>query len=165
MDRYHDEYYRLKDRHAAIVASYSYLFAPAIASNRYRRDRTAHHRGSPIPLIQKIAIFASLSIVSIFISVVTLHPVILSYIQPAQTAHASRGLRSAFGSRRSSLPSAAPHLACTGAASFHLLRDVPPRCASVGMVLADVLRTGLRRLDPLGRGRHDSARAAGACWC
>src|SRR5664279_1729682 len=37
---------------------------------------------APIPLIQKVAIFASFWIVSIFISVVTLHPVILSYIEP-----------------------------------------------------------------------------------
>ena len=45
---------------------------------------------APIPLIQKVAIFASFWIVSIFISVVTLHPVILSYIQPPpQTAHAN----------------------------------------------------------------------------
>jgi len=37
---------------------------------------------APIPLIQKVSIFASFWIVSIFISVVTLHPILLSYIDP-----------------------------------------------------------------------------------
>src|SRR5439155_22133391 len=32
MDRYHEEYHRLGDKHAAIVESYSHLFPPAIAS-------------------------------------------------------------------------------------------------------------------------------------
>ena len=42
---------------------------------------------APIPLIQKVAIFASFWIVSIFISVVTLHPIILSYIKPPPEQH------------------------------------------------------------------------------
>jgi len=82
MDRYHDEYYRLKDRHQAIVASYSHLFAPAIASIVTDGIGLLIIAVAPIPLIQKVAIFSSFWIVSIFISVVTLHPVILSYIEP-----------------------------------------------------------------------------------
>ena len=42
---------------------------------------------APIPLIQKVAIFASFWIISIFISVVTLHPIILSYIDPPPQTH------------------------------------------------------------------------------
>lgn len=91
MDRYHEEYYRLHDRHAAIVASYSHLFAPAIASIVTDGIGLLIIAVAPIPLIQKVAIFASFWIVSIFISVVTLHPVILSYIQPPPPmAHAER---------------------------------------------------------------------------
>jgi hypothetical protein len=91
MDRYHEEYYRLKDRHAAIVASYSHLFAPAIASIVTDGIGLLIIAVAPIPLIQKVAIFSAFWIVSIFISVVTLHPVILSYIQPPpQTAHIQR---------------------------------------------------------------------------
>jgi len=37
---------------------------------------------APIPLIQKIAVFSSFWIVSIIVSVVTLHPIILSVINP-----------------------------------------------------------------------------------
>src|SRR5215468_1297412 len=82
MDRYHEEYYRLKDRHQAIVASYSHLFAPAIASIVTDGIGLLIIAVAPIPLIQKVAIFASFWIVSMFISVVTLHPIILSYIDP-----------------------------------------------------------------------------------
>src|SRR6202158_3412083 len=82
MDRYHEEYYRLSDKRQAIVASYSHLFAPAIASIVTDGIGFLIIAVAPIPLIQKVSIFSSFWIVSIFISVVTLHPVILSYIQP-----------------------------------------------------------------------------------
>jgi predicted RND superfamily exporter protein len=82
MDRYHEEFYRLKDRHQAIVVSYSHLFAPAIASIVTDGIGLLIVAVAPIPLIQKVAIFASFWVVSIFISVVTLHPIILSYINP-----------------------------------------------------------------------------------
>ncbi len=82
MDRYHEEFYRLKDKHRAIVVSYSDLFAPAIASIVTDGIGLLIVAVAPIPLIQKVAIFASFWVVSIFISVVTLHPIILSYIDP-----------------------------------------------------------------------------------
>ena len=43
-----------------------------------------------IPLIRKVAIFASFWVVSIFISVVTLHPIILSVINPPGVTPRSR---------------------------------------------------------------------------
>lgn len=82
MDRYHEEYHRLKDKKQAIIVSYSHLFAPAIASIVTDGIGLLIVAVAPIPLIQKIAIFASFWVVSIFISVVTLHPIILSYINP-----------------------------------------------------------------------------------
>jgi len=82
MDRYHEEYYRLKDRHQAIVVSYSHLFEPAMSGIVTDGIGLLVVAVAPIPLIQKVAIFASFWIVSIFISVVTLHPIILSYINP-----------------------------------------------------------------------------------
>ena len=86
MDRYHEEYYRLNDRHQAIVVSYSHLFQPAMSGIVTDGIGLLIVAVAPIPLIQKTAIFASFWIVSIFISVVTLHPVILSYIQPPPLA-------------------------------------------------------------------------------
>jgi len=82
MDRYHQEYYRLGDKHQAIVVSYSALFPPAIASIVADGLSILVVAIAPIPLIQKVALFASFWIVSMFISVVTLHPIILSYIDP-----------------------------------------------------------------------------------
>ena len=109
MDRYHEEYYRLKDRHAG---DRRVVLAP-LRSRRCRRIVTDGIgllivAVAPIPLIQKVAIFASFWIVSIFISVVTLHPVILSYIQPPPQ-HGARqqgsrpstsGLRGSSSARR-----------------------------------------------------------------
>lgn len=93
MDRYHEEYYRLKDKHQAIVESYSHLFPPAIASIFADGMALLVVAVGPIPLIQKVAIFASFWIVSMFISVVTLHPIILSYINPPHhpDPHAEEG--------------------------------------------------------------------------
>ena len=77
MDRYHEEFYRLKDRNEAIVVSYTHLFAPAMSGIVTDGIGLLIVAVAPIPLIQKVAIFASFWIVSIFISVVTLHPIIL----------------------------------------------------------------------------------------
>src|SRR5437867_7477825 len=82
MDRYHEEYHRLGDKHAAIVESYSHLFPPAIASILADGFAILVVAIAPIPLIQKIAVFSSFWIVSIIVSVVTLHPIILSVINP-----------------------------------------------------------------------------------
>jgi predicted RND superfamily exporter protein len=82
MDRYHEEFYRLKSKEQAIIVSYSHLFAPAIASIVTDGIGLLIVAVAPIPLIQKVAIFASFWVVSIFISVVTLHPIILSFINP-----------------------------------------------------------------------------------
>src|SRR5881397_1532190 len=82
MDRYHEEYHRLGDKHQAIVESYSHLFPPAIASVLSDGIGILLVAIAPIPLIQKIAVFSSFWIVSIIVSVVTLHPIILSVINP-----------------------------------------------------------------------------------
>jgi hypothetical protein len=88
MDRYHEEFYRSGDKDTAIVESDSHLFPPAIASIVTDGIGLLVVAVAPIPLIQKVAIFASFWVVSIFISVVTLHPIILSYIDPPPEHHA-----------------------------------------------------------------------------
>jgi predicted RND superfamily exporter protein len=82
MDRYHEEYHRTHDRHTAIVESYSHLFPPAIASILNDAAGILLVTMAPIPLIQKVAIFSCFWIFSILVSVVTLHPIILSVISP-----------------------------------------------------------------------------------
>jgi len=88
MDRYHEEYHRLHDKHAAIVESYSHLFPPAIASILADGFGILIVAIAPIPLIQKVAVFSSFWVISIFVSVVTLHPIILSVINPPGTHEA-----------------------------------------------------------------------------
>jgi predicted RND superfamily exporter protein len=95
MDRYHEEFYRLHDKQQAIIESYSHLFQPAMSGIVTDGIGLLIVAVAPIPLIQKVSIFASFWIVSIFISVVTLHPILLSYINPppAPTEHAVRATR------------------------------------------------------------------------
>jgi hypothetical protein len=82
MDRYHEEFHKSHDKHTAIVESYSHLFPPAIASVLSDGIGIMLVSIAPIPLIQKVAVFSSFWIVSIIVSVVTLHPIILSVINP-----------------------------------------------------------------------------------
>ncbi len=82
MDRYHEEYHRTHDKYTAIVESYSHLFPPAIASVLADGFALLVVAIAPIPLIQKCAVFSSFWIISIFVSVVTLHPIILSATNP-----------------------------------------------------------------------------------
>jgi uncharacterized protein len=82
MDRYHEEYHASGDKNHAIVESYSHLFPPAIASVVSDGVAILLVALAPIPLIQKVALFSSLWIASILVSVVTLHPIILSVTNP-----------------------------------------------------------------------------------
>jgi predicted RND superfamily exporter protein len=82
MDRYHEEYHRTHDKHTAIVESYSHLFPPAIASILNDAAGIFLVTMAPIPLIQKVALFSCFWIFSILVSVVTLHPIILSATSP-----------------------------------------------------------------------------------
>jgi predicted RND superfamily exporter protein len=94
IDRYHEEYARLGDKDEAIIVSYSHLFAPAIASIITDGLALLVVAVTPIPLVQKMALLASFWIVSIFVSVVTLHPIILSYLPPPGSARARAWLLS-----------------------------------------------------------------------
>jgi uncharacterized protein len=75
MERYHEEYYRLGDKEAAIIKSYISLYGPGMVA-------ILTIAVASIPLMQKLAFVASFWIISIFFSVVTLHPIILSYVRP-----------------------------------------------------------------------------------
>src|SRR5690606_18847802 len=81
------EYYRLHDKQQAIIVSYSHLFQPAMSGIITGGIGLLVVAVAPIPLIQKVAIFASFWGVSIFISVVTLHPILLSYVAPPPQPH------------------------------------------------------------------------------
>jgi uncharacterized protein len=82
MERYHEEYFRLQDKHAAIIRSYVSLYAPAMVSIIADGLAILTIAVATIPLMQKLAFVAGFWIISIFISVVTLHPIILSFVRP-----------------------------------------------------------------------------------
>src|SRR3989475_2701592 len=82
MERFHEEYHRLGDRDAAIIKSYTELYAPAMVSLLADGLAILTLYVARIPVIQKLALLSSFWILSIFISVVTLHPIILSFVKP-----------------------------------------------------------------------------------
>src|SRR5213595_1732469 len=89
MERYHEEYHRLRDRDQAIVKSYAEIYAPAMVSILADGLAILTLLVARIPIIQKLAILCSFWIISIFISVVTLHPIILSFTPPPAEEHVS----------------------------------------------------------------------------
>lgn len=82
MERYHEEYFRLGDRNAAIMQSYMGLFSPALVSIASDGLAILSLGVARIPLVQKLAVLSSFWIFTISISVVTLHPIILSFLSP-----------------------------------------------------------------------------------
>lgn len=82
MERYHEEYHATHDKHTAIMRSYVSLYSPAMVSIVADGVAILTIAVASIPLMQKLAFVASFWIVSIFLSVVTLHPIILTYVRP-----------------------------------------------------------------------------------
>ncbi len=91
MERYHEEYHRLRDKNQAIVKSYAEIYAPAMVSILADGLAILTLLVARIPIIQKLAILCFFWISSIFISVVTLHPIILSYTPPPEEHVSGRG--------------------------------------------------------------------------
>jgi predicted RND superfamily exporter protein len=91
MERYHEEYHRLRDKNKAIVKSYAEIYAPAMVSIVADGFAILTLLVARIPIIQKLAILCSFWIISIFISVVTLHPIILSFTPPPEEHLSGRG--------------------------------------------------------------------------
>ena len=92
MERFHEEYALLGDRDAAIVRSYKELFGPAMVAILSDAIAIFTLIVARIPVIQKLAILSSFWILSIFVSVVTLHPVLLSLLRPPAAAGAAPSL-------------------------------------------------------------------------
>src|SRR5438034_7501112 len=84
MERYHEEYSRLGDKHAAILQSYLGLFSPALVSIAADGLAILSLIVARIPLVQKLAILSSFWIFTISVSVVTLHPIILSFLNRSE---------------------------------------------------------------------------------
>src|SRR5207245_5638616 len=92
MERYHEEYHRLRDKNQAIVKSYTEIYAPAMVSLLADGLAILTLLVARIPIIQKLAILCSFWIISIFVSVVSLHPIILSFTPPPSEEGAGQGI-------------------------------------------------------------------------
>lgn len=84
MERYHEEYFRLQNREQAILSSYLSLFDPAFVSIAADALALLTLAVARIPVIQNLAYVSSFWILTITVSVITLHPVLLSFIPPPQ---------------------------------------------------------------------------------
>jgi predicted RND superfamily exporter protein len=96
MERYHEEYHRLRDKDQAIVKSYAEIYSPSMVSILADGLAILTLLVARIPIIQKLAILCSFWIISIFISVVTLHPIILSFTPPPEENAAGKGMLERF---------------------------------------------------------------------
>src|SRR5881397_2585875 len=96
MERYHEEYRRLGDKNQAILKSYTEIYAPAMVSLLADGLAILTLLVARIPIIQKLAILCSFWIISIFVSVVTLHPIILSFTPPPSEEGAAQGILERF---------------------------------------------------------------------
>jgi predicted RND superfamily exporter protein len=82
MERYHEEYVRLGDKGEAVLRTYSHLYKPAVLSIVTDGLGVLTIAVCTIPIMQKLAFFSSFWIISIYVSVVLLNP-ILVYLLPA----------------------------------------------------------------------------------
>lgn len=82
MERYHEEYFRLQNKEEAILSSYLSLFDPAFVSITADAAALLTLAVARIPVIQNLAFVSSFWILTITVSVITLHPVLLSIIPP-----------------------------------------------------------------------------------
>jgi uncharacterized protein len=96
MERYHEEYHRLRNKEAAIMRSYVSLYGPAMVSIAADAAATLTIAVASIPLMSKLAFVAAFWIVSIFLSVVTLHPIILSFVRPPRDRPATNRVSDAI---------------------------------------------------------------------
>jgi predicted RND superfamily exporter protein len=82
MERYHEEYFRLGDKDLAIRRSYLSLFSPALVSIASDGLAILSLAAARIVAMQQLAVIASFWIFTITVSVVTLHPILLSLLLP-----------------------------------------------------------------------------------
>ena len=82
MERYQQEYAATRDVRTAIITAYSALYPPATLAIVTDGLGILCVAIATIPLIQKLAIFSSFWIISIYVSVVLINPIVLSFMKP-----------------------------------------------------------------------------------
>jgi predicted RND superfamily exporter protein len=77
LERYYEDYCLYNDKKKAIIMSYTYLYRPAILSIVTDGLGVLTIAVCTIPLMQKLAFVSSFWIISIYVSVVTLNPILV----------------------------------------------------------------------------------------
>jgi len=79
LERFHQEFLKCGDKEKAIVAAYSALYPPALLAIVTDGLGVLTIAIATIPLMMKLAYFSSFWIISIFVAVVILNPIIISF--------------------------------------------------------------------------------------
>lgn len=87
LERYHEEFVHIGNKEKAIIQSYTYLFKPAVLSILSDGLGILVVALCPIPIMQKLAIYSSFWIISIYISVVTLGPILVPLFPAPRHKH------------------------------------------------------------------------------
>ena len=90
MERYHEEYARVGDKKQAIICAYGHLYKPAILSIVTDGLGVLTIAVASIPLMRNLAFFSSFWILSIYVSSVVLHPVLVAILPPPRQKHLRR---------------------------------------------------------------------------
>lgn len=96
INRYHQEYEKHGERIKSIEMTSLGIFGPATTAIITEGVGVMTIAVASIPLMQKLAWFCSFWVISILVSVVTLNPLVLSFIRPPDKVHIDREYRGRF---------------------------------------------------------------------
>ncbi|MBU4009605.1 MAG: MMPL family transporter, partial [Proteobacteria bacterium] len=87
MERYHEEYAVVGEQKQAIIRAYGYLYKPGILGLITDGLGVLTIAVASIPLMRNLAIYGSFWIISIYVSSIVMHPVLVSLLPPPRAKH------------------------------------------------------------------------------
>jgi hypothetical protein len=90
MERYHEEFARVGEKKEAIVFAYGYLYKPGILGTICDGLGVLTIAVATIPLMRNLAMYGSFWVLSIYVSSIVLHPVLVSLLPPPRAKHIDR---------------------------------------------------------------------------
>jgi uncharacterized protein len=90
MERYHEEYAAIGEKKQAIINAYSYLYKPGILGNICDGLGVLTIAVATIPLMRNLAMYGCFWVLTIYVSSIVLHPVIVSLIPPPRAKHVDK---------------------------------------------------------------------------
>ncbi len=87
MERYHEEYASVGEQKLAIINAYGYLYKPGILGLITDGLGVLTIAVASIPLMRNLAIYGGFWIISIYVSSIVMHPVLVSLLPPPRAKH------------------------------------------------------------------------------